>query len=82
MTYNHHQYTFSAALFDYTISEDKIKPDHENLQPLNELLLSQDINSQHCNIDKFSCYSHWTANYLEKVAPLIQLKTFPLLKMA
>ena len=69
---------FRTTSLDFLGFLGEIKPDIERLKPLKEFSIPHDTKSLKRVIELFSYYSKWIRNFLDKIAPLVKAKSFPL----
>ena len=72
----------SLNILGYVVSHGEIKPDPERFGPLKKLPVPKTVKALQRVIGMFSYYSKWIPRFSEKIAPLVQSKTFPLVKRA
>ena len=67
----------SINILSYCTGHNNIKPDTEQLRPL-DFLPPSDVLSPCQTLGMFSYYSKWIPSFANKVPPLINLKSFPI----
>ena len=68
----------SINVLGYCVGNNKIKPDPDRLQPLQELPPPTSAKSLQRTLGLFAYYAKWIPNFSDKIQPLINTKTFPL----
>lgn len=68
----------TVTLLGYTVSENKISPDYNRLQPLLDMPPPTSIKSQKRIVGMFSYYSRFIKNFSSKIRLLNRNTTFPL----
>ena len=81
LTFNHDKSvicTTKLCTLGYVIEGGTKRPDPERLRPLIEMPVPASEKSLKRVLGLFSYYSTWIDKFSEKVAPLVNVKTFPL----
>ena len=66
------------SLLGYAISNERMQPDSDRLQPLREMPIPHNLPALRRVIGLFSYYSQWIRNFSDLIRPLVQSNSFPL----
>ncbi|KAI0983553.1 hypothetical protein GJ496_004092 [Pomphorhynchus laevis] len=68
----------SIKILDYVISDGKILPDPERMEPLLRMKAPNDKKSLDRIKGMFTYYSHWIPKFSDRIRPLANTSSFPL----